>query len=130
MSLKNFSAIDWLVASVERSMTFVFLKNFLFACPKRKLQRERAPRGGVGFSWFGVSENPCLVCAGCRHHGGRRGAAVIPDGLLCRQRGSAPLRLIIFLAGAAMIFFGVARGELQIIFNKASRVCLECIGLG
>ena len=40
------------------------------------------------------------------------------------------IRLIIFLAGAAMIFFGVARGELQIIFNKASRVCLECIGLG
>ncbi|MBQ3336225.1 MAG: hypothetical protein IJG80_02365 [Selenomonadaceae bacterium] len=42
----------------------------------------------------------------------------------------AKIRLIIFLAGAAMIFFGVARGELQIIFNKAARVCLECIGLG
>jgi len=40
------------------------------------------------------------------------------------------IRLIIFLTGAAMISFGVERGELQIIFNKASRVCLECIGLG
>ena len=39
-------------------------------------------------------------------------------------------RLIIFLICAAMIFFGIERGELEIIFNKASRVCLECIGLG
>lgn len=40
------------------------------------------------------------------------------------------IRLIIFLVGAAMILFGVERGEVQIIFNKAARVCLECIGLG
>jgi hypothetical protein len=37
---------------------------------------------------------------------------------------------MIFLTSAAMILFGVERGEVQIIFNKASRVCLECIGLG
>lgn len=29
-----------------------------------------------------------------------------------------------------MIFFGVERGELKIIFAKATRVCMECIGLG
>ena len=40
------------------------------------------------------------------------------------------IRLIIFLASAAMILFGIERGELEIIFAKASRVCLECIGLG
>ena len=40
------------------------------------------------------------------------------------------MRLIIFLAGAAMILFGIERGELKIIFAKASRVCMECIGLG
>lgn len=40
------------------------------------------------------------------------------------------IRLIIFLISAAMILFGVERGELEIIFNKAARVCLECIGLG
>ena len=39
-------------------------------------------------------------------------------------------RLIIFLVGAAMIYFGLERGEVEIIFQKASRVCLECIGLG
>ena len=45
-------------------------------------------------------------------------------------KNSLKIRLIIFLASAAMIFFGVERGELEIIFQKASRVCLECIGLG
>lgn len=39
-------------------------------------------------------------------------------------------RLIIFLTSAAMILFGIERGELETIFAKASRVCLECIGLG
>ena len=36
----------------------------------------------------------------------------------------------IFFAGAAMIWFGVERGELKVIFAKATRVCMECIGLG
>ncbi|MBR4643005.1 MAG: hypothetical protein IKO74_09885 [Selenomonadaceae bacterium] len=40
------------------------------------------------------------------------------------------IRLIIFLASAAMILFGIERGELSIIFSKATRICLECIGLG
>ncbi|MBQ3435260.1 MAG: thioredoxin [Selenomonadaceae bacterium] len=39
-------------------------------------------------------------------------------------------RLIIFLAGALMIAFGVWRGELSTVFAKATRICLECIGLG
>ncbi len=39
-------------------------------------------------------------------------------------------RLIIFVTGAAMIFFGIERGELAPVFAKATRVCLECIGLG
>ena len=40
------------------------------------------------------------------------------------------IRLMIFLASAAMIYFGLERGEVEMIFQKASRVCLECIGLG
>ena len=39
-------------------------------------------------------------------------------------------RLIILAISAAMIWFGVERGELSMIFAKATRVCLECIGLG
>ena len=46
------------------------------------------------------------------------------------SKSSLKIRLIIFLASAAMILFGVERGELETIFAKAARVCLECIGLG
>lgn len=40
------------------------------------------------------------------------------------------IRLIIFAAGVAMVYLGVERGELVEIFAKASRICLQCIGLG
>jgi len=39
------------------------------------------------------------------------------------------MRLII-LTAAAMIIWGIERGELSAIFAKATRVCLECIGIG
>ena len=39
-------------------------------------------------------------------------------------------KLIIFLTGVGMIWFGVEHDELKFIFAKATRVCLECIGLG
>lgn len=37
---------------------------------------------------------------------------------------------MIFAASAAMIWFGIERGELSAVFAKATRVCLACIGLG
>jgi len=40
------------------------------------------------------------------------------------------LWLLLSLAGAAMIIFGVARGEVRIVLSKAIRICLECIGIG
>lgn len=40
------------------------------------------------------------------------------------------MRLIIFLTAAALILFGIDRGELSTIFTKATRICLECIGIG
>lgn len=30
----------------------------------------------------------------------------------------------------AFICFGIGRGELPIVLNKAVNICLECIGLG
>ncbi len=40
------------------------------------------------------------------------------------------MRLMILTAAAAMIIWGIERGELSAIFAKATRVCLECIGIG
>jgi hypothetical protein len=37
---------------------------------------------------------------------------------------------VILLAGIVMLFFGILRGEPQMIFQKAIRICLECIGIG
>ena len=34
------------------------------------------------------------------------------------------------LISIAFIFFGVERGEVEIILKKAIHICLECVGLG
>lgn len=38
--------------------------------------------------------------------------------------------LILLCMGIAMMYFGYQRGEVQIVMNKAIRVCMECIGIG
>lgn len=38
----------------------------------------------------------------------------------------------IFILGAAfgMLSYGIYRGEVSMVLNKAVNICLECIGLG
>nr|WP_267303739.1 CD1871A family CXXC motif-containing protein [Aedoeadaptatus acetigenes] len=36
----------------------------------------------------------------------------------------------IFLASMAMMAYGINRGEMQVVLNKAIRICMECIGIG
>lgn len=41
-----------------------------------------------------------------------------------------PLQWMMLMAAAIMMFYGVYRGEVETVLNKAVNICLECIGLG
>ena len=40
------------------------------------------------------------------------------------------VRFMILSMGIGMIAYGVFRGEVAIVLNKAINICIECIGLG
>lgn len=40
------------------------------------------------------------------------------------------LQALLLAAGAAMIVFGIYRGEAETVLGKAVRICLECVGIG
>ena len=40
----------------------------------------------------------------------------------------AALCAVVFAAG--LIVFGIANGQLTEVFEKARRICLECVGIG
>ena len=33
-------------------------------------------------------------------------------------------------AGVLMMAYGISRGEMQVVFEKAVNICLECVGIG
>ena len=43
-----------------------------------------------------------------------------------RRRG----QIVTLIVAAVFIVYGVSRDEVTLIFNKAIRICMECIGLG
>ena len=40
------------------------------------------------------------------------------------------LQIGLLVIGAAMVLFGVYRGEVQTVLSKAIRLCMECVGIG
>ncbi|MEQ8175334.1 MAG: CD1871A family CXXC motif-containing protein [Syntrophomonadaceae bacterium] len=40
------------------------------------------------------------------------------------------MKILLLAAAAALISFGIYRGEVDVVFNKAINICLECIGIG
>ena len=45
-----------------------------------------------------------------------------------RKEGSGAV--VLLMAGAAMLCFGVWRGEAATVLSKAIKLCLECVGIG
>ena len=43
---------------------------------------------------------------------------------------TSAIRLMLGAAAVSMIIFGLERGEASMIFSRAARICMECIGLG
>lgn len=39
-------------------------------------------------------------------------------------------QMFFLLIGMAMLIFGIWREEAQIVFSKAIRLCMECVGIG
>lgn len=45
-------------------------------------------------------------------------------------KGKNTVTAAIFIAAVGLIIYGVLSGESREVFQKAARICLECIGVG
>ena len=40
------------------------------------------------------------------------------------------IRILLLVSGSLMLIYGIFRNEVTYVFNKAVKICLECIGIG
>lgn len=38
--------------------------------------------------------------------------------------------ILLAAAGLCLMILGIFRGEMSVVFDKAVRICMECIGIG
>ncbi len=42
----------------------------------------------------------------------------------------AAIVLLLLIVGALMLIYGAWRDETELVFHKAVKICLECVGIG
>lgn len=40
------------------------------------------------------------------------------------------VQIVLLVAGFAMLLYGIYRGEAAAVLSKATKLCLECVGIG
>ncbi len=50
--------------------------------------------------------------------------------LVMKNRKNIKITWWLLTISAAMLFYGVLRGEAQVVLTKSINICLECIGIG
>lgn len=46
------------------------------------------------------------------------------------QNKRRKLQMILMVIAIGIMAYGICRGEVSVVWNKAVNICLECIGLG
>lgn len=49
---------------------------------------------------------------------------------MSRRLRSSRIGILAAAAGLAMMGFGIHRGEMAVVLEKAINICMECIGIG
>lgn len=47
-----------------------------------------------------------------------------------KHNSNKKMRLILIIIALLFIYIGVKRGDMNDVYNKASKICFECIGIG